>query len=151
MINRLNKKGDIALTLTLILTFVLLLAGLYAFATDNRNFGDESKQIAMMFNTLNFDENYIKSEAGLMAQETLQNNINASRLKEEYQKIALTHKLGMESEGNLFSKIEHGDFRFENVSSEYIFEINGLVVVSKMENNQVSRTINYSIRLNNSQ
>ena len=57
-----NKKGDIAITLILILTFVLVIIGLYAFATDDARFGPESYQISSVFNTLNFNENYAKSE-----------------------------------------------------------------------------------------
>ena len=143
-----NKRGEIALTLALILTFVLILTGLYAMVTDNKNFGYQSRDVAVMLSTLNFDGNYIKSEAGLIVNETLLSGVEDSKLKEKYEQIALNHKLSIESEGTFFTQIKNGDFKFENISNQYIFQINGVILVSKVGNNQITRNINYTLTLN---
>jgi hypothetical protein len=100
-----------------------------------------------MLNTLNFDENYIKSEASLIANETLLSGVEDSKLKQKYEQIALTHNLGIESEGTFFAQIKNGDFRFENITNIYIFEINNITLVSQVGNNQVTRNVNYTLIL----
>jgi len=143
-----RKKANIQMVMILVVAILLVITAWMIFLTSDKNFGNRSRDYSYLISGIDFNEEYAKSEASLIAYETVAENLqDISTLKSKYQEIALKHGLDIEAEGNFFGKIRNGEFIFEKVGEDYVMEIKDVNVQSKIGNNQIKRIFDINIKI----
>ena len=95
---------------------------------------------------MDFSQQYMTSEAYMIAHDVIILNLSNSQLKGKYKEIALTHSISIIEEGNIFGKIRNDDFTFEKQDEEYILQIKGLNVESRTDNLDLKRFFDLDAR-----
>src|SRR3989344_7252784 len=109
-----NKKGDVATGILLIITITLILVSLGGMLSFNSQLDSKSKLLSEMMNEIEFKENYVKEQTKLIFNETVGNcgECDNESLKKEIIKVAgEREKLNrFEGAGNIYGKFRNGEF-----------------------------------------
>jgi hypothetical protein len=137
-----NKKADVPMLLIPVIAIALCLAALFAFATFNNTLEKQSDDLSKLTGNLVFNEDYIKAQASLIWNETLQNctGCDASKLKEKFQSITKQKEelFRYAPAENFYGKVFRGEF---NITKDNLL-IENVFTEEKVGNNKIKRTFN---------
>lgn len=141
----LNRKADVPTLLIPFVAIAICLAALFAFATFNNTLEGQSEQFAQLTGNIIFNENYIKAQAKLILDETLEKcpNCEENQLKEKF--IELTKQkeeiFRYPPAENFYGKVFREEF---NITNEGLL-IENIFTEEKVGNNKIKRTFNITI------
>lgn len=133
-----NRRGDLAITLILIVALFLSMYALFVFVTFDNKLNARFIESSDMMLNLDLSSKYIIEEAKLISNESINSGVPN---KENFMKIANSKDLHLNLAGNFFGKVRNGEFSFEKKSEGYFLEVNGVFVSLEREDNIVKRNI----------
>ena len=143
-----NKKAQIPTAILVIIALVSSILVLYAITTFKEDIDSKSSSVAKIADDIEFNQDYVKTEANLIGKKTLENcqSCNSEQLKQKYKQIAsqTENTFRYQGTGNFYAKIRNSEFTIEN--NRLI--IKDLFVESQSDFNKIRREFNLEISLN---
>lgn len=140
-----NRRGDLAITLILIVALFLSMYALFVFVTFDDKLNAKFIESSDMMINLDFSNRYIIEEAKLIVLESV---VSGTSSKEKFMEIANDKDLRLNLAGNFFGKVRNGEFSFDNQEEGYLLKVDGVFVSLEKEDNIVKRNINLCMMFN---
>ena len=146
-----NKKGDVATGLLLIITITLIILSLWGMVTFNSELESQSNLLSETMYEIEFKENYVKEQTKLIFNEAIGNcgECDNESLRKEIIKVSGEREAlnRFEGAGNVYGKFRNGEFEIVDVEGFKELRIKELFVQAKRENNKINR--NFEIWIKN--
>ena len=144
-----NKRGDTAMGMLLIITIALVILSLKGMTAFNSQLDSQSNLLSEMMYEVEFKENYAKEQTNLIFNEASGNcgECNVEGLKQEIIKVAGgREKLNrFEGAGNIYAKFRNGEFEIIDVEGAKELKISGLFVQAEIGENKITRNFELEI------
>jgi len=145
-----NKKGDVATGILLIITITLILVSLGGMLSFNSQLDSKSKLLSEMMNEIEFKENYVKEQTKLIFNETVGNcgECDNESLKKEIIKAAGERENlnRFEGAGNIYAKFRNGEFEIIEIEGTREMIIKELFVQAQKGENKITRNFEIKIK-----
>jgi hypothetical protein len=141
------KRGQVGELLIILLVLGGVGGALLAMLSFDKDLDNQSEEISMMLEEIEFSEKYIVMSAGLIGMDVI--SFGARDLVKEYMSVANERDLRLGIGGNFFGKIRSGEFRFEKIGDEYVLDLEGVVIESEFGRNKIARDFNLVIVFDN--
>ena len=147
-----NKKGDAATGMLLIITIALVILSLKGMVTFNSQLDSQSNLLSEMMYEIEFKESYVKEQTKLIFDETIENcgECDIDALRKEIIKVAGERERlnRFEGAGNIYAKFRNGEFEIIDIEGTKGLKILNLFVQAERDQNKVTRNFELMIKAN---
>ncbi|MEK6855622.1 MAG: hypothetical protein AABX66_00520 [Nanoarchaeota archaeon] len=140
-----NQRGDVAMTLLVLIALVSAIALLGTFVYYNQKKVNTPLEISEMMVEVENAQQYVISESHAIGMQAIE---QGGEIRENFIKIAFERDYSVKSFGNFFYKIRNNEFNLEyKEDGSYLLQINDVFVQSTKGMNSVKREFNISVVL----
>lgn len=147
-----NKKSQVAIIAFVLAAFLIAGIPIYNELTFSNNFNSHEQELNSVLTNVQFNKNYIISEAKLIGEETLLKcpSCSVEQLKQKFKEIANQTETNFryDGAGNFYGKIRNNEFNIVQENGKYLLKIPGLFVESESGFNKIRKNFDLNINLN---
>ena len=137
-----NKKGDVSMTILVIIALAASAAVAFAFITYNGTIGNGTNDMRDCISETGFAVNYIQSEAALLGEESIKKGRD---IKSNFILLAKEREDQFSYLGNFYGEVRNGNFEFSDTGDLYVLKFEKLFVSSERGQNQVKINFNFNV------